>query len=192
MEYPVPFQGYNAETRSLSAISGTLTDYTQAIANWQLLQLRKKWIMIICMTDPACPALPFPAKHPWAPARSFPLGFDFEKLAAESPEMVSLDQMIRNDAQDPAYGVVPFADDVEGKSTQILTSAANFQMSQWIWRWNIILCLVNPSCPHVNIPAIKGKGRSDYPSLQVNINELMSLNQDPKRGVVIPISIASK
>ena len=182
--YSIPFiGGYNAaEIRSLSAISTTLTDATQAIANFQLLALRQKWTIIICLADPKCPSLPFPAKHPWAPARSYPVElFDSEN--------------VEDEAQDPFYRTetVPIVDDdVEAKSTAILTSAANFQMSQWIWRWNIILCLVNPSCPNVNIPATtKLNTRSDYPwMLQVNMERLMALNQDPQRGVFIPISFA--
>lgn len=182
--HPIPFiGGYNAaEIRSLSAISTTLTDATQAIANIQLLALRQKWIIFICLADPKCPALPFPTKHPWAPARSYPVElFDSEN--------------VEDEAQDPFYRTetVPIVDDdVEAKSTAILTSAANFQMSQWIWRWNIILCLVNPSCPNVKIPATtKLNTRSDYPWMfQVNMERLMALNQDPQRGVLIPISFA--
>lgn len=200
MEYPVSV-GDNAQTRSLPAITGTLTDMTQKIASWQLLQLRRKFVVMICLLDPTCPSLEFPTKHPWAPARNYPLQFnsDFEKWAAQYDDLLGLGPVIRNDAQDSfypgiPYGTIPVTKDIaEAKSTSILTSAANFQMSQWIWRWNIILCLVNPSCPHVNIPSTTAKTRNGYPgypSFRVDMETLRALNQDQRPGVVIPVSFA--
>jgi len=176
MEYPV-LVGDNAQNRDLSAISGTLTDTTQSLASWQLLQLRRKWILIICLLDPTCPALPFPTKHPWAPARSYPLQFNsnFDNWAAKYADvLLALGPATRNDAQGPFYSDIPYrtvpvTDAAEAKSTSILTSIANFQMAQSIWRWNIILCLINPSCPHVNIPSTTLKTLNDYPSLRFDV-----------------------
>jgi hypothetical protein len=113
--------------------------------------------------------------------------------------MLALEPITRNDAQDPFYPGIPYRtipvteDDAEAKSTSMLTSAANFQMSQWIWRWNIILCLVNPSCPNVKIPSTTVRTRNGYPgypSFQVDMETLRAMNQDPRRGVVIPVSFA--
>jgi hypothetical protein len=201
MEYPVSV-GDNSHTRSLPAITGTLTDMTQSIASWQLLQLRRKWIMVICLMDPTCPSLEFPTKHPWAPARNYPLQFnsDFDKWASQYSDMLAPGPVTRNDVQNPFYPGIPYRtipvteDDAEAKSTSMLTSAANFQMSQWIWRWNIILCLVNPSCPNVTIPSTTVKrtrnGYPGYPSFRVDMETLRAMNQDPRRGVVIPVSFA--
>ena len=50
-----------------------------------------------------------------------------------------------------------------------------------IWKWNLLLCLVNPSCPNVILPPIKkkpAKNRSDYyPSSPANLEMLRALNQ---------------
>ncbi|XP_046447455.1 uncharacterized protein LOC124196415 isoform X2 [Daphnia pulex] len=165
MEYPVSV-GDNSHTRSLPAITE------------------------------------FPTKHPWAPARNYPLQFnsDFDKWASQYSDMLAPGPITRNDVQNPFYPGIPYRtipvteDDAEAKSTSMLTSAANFQMSQWIWRWNIILCLVNPSCPNVTIPSTTVKrtrnGYPGYPSFRVDMETLRAMNQDPRRGVVIPVSFA--
>jgi hypothetical protein len=139
--------------------------------------------------------LPFP-KNFFTAFRHDPHQFDMWKnWAAEySSEIFVPEPFSRKDAETLAYpGVldgtvfipeinaptVYNTDVAEAKSTSILTSAANFQMAQWIWRWNIILCLVNPSCPHVNIPSTTGKTLNGYPSLLFDARQMLvkPLNQ---------------
>ena len=126
--------------------------------------------------------LPFP-KHFSTPFRHNSHQFDlWENWAAEYPEVFAPQPVSRKDAEALAYLDVPgrtvfiprstsavSTDLAEAKSTSILTSIANFQMAQSIWRWNIILCLINPSCPHVNIPSTTLKTLNDYPSLRFDV-----------------------
>ena len=88
--------------------------------------------------------------------------------------------VIPDDGTNPTSSAVMNTDDdvVEEKSAAIMTSLANSQMAVTIWKWNLLLCLVNPSCPNVVLPPIKQKNRSDYyPSSPANLEMLRALNQ---------------
>lgn len=98
--FPGPVQ-YGPEARNnLQGVVGTATSATQSLATWQLKQLRRKWVFIICLMDASCPSIAFPDKHPWAPAtaiRSYPNQFRIDHLDEEPirsyPNQFRIDDM---------------------------------------------------------------------------------------------------
>lgn len=198
MNYAHPV-GYRPEARkTIPDFVDSATTTTQSIATWQLKQLRRKWFILICMLDVSCPTVAFPDKHPWAPAaaaasdpfRSYPNEFRIDDEEMQHREMLTPHEFVADDID--AFEDVA-NNRAQVKSTNNLVKLAEFQMAQWIWRWNIILCFVNPSCPHVNVPSDPRRSGRPYPPIRVNVEKMRMLaeaQQQPR--VIFPVSFADE
>ncbi|XP_057370492.1 uncharacterized protein LOC130691558 [Daphnia carinata] len=206
--YPV---GYTPEARrNLPDFIDSATTTTQSVASWQLKQLRRKWFILICMLDVSCPTVAFPEHHPWAPTpapvrvsaaasapapapfRGYPPEFRIDDLDEEMQhrEMMAPHQLVADDID--VFETVGNKR-AQLKSTNNLVKIAEFQMAQWIWRWNLILCLINPECPHVNVPTVSSRSGRQYPPIRIDVKKSRMLSETQKQpGVIIPVSFADE
>ncbi|KAI9565961.1 hypothetical protein GHT06_009759 [Daphnia sinensis] len=193
MNYAHPVAYAPEARRTIPDFVDTATTTTQSVASWQLKQLRRKWFILICMLDVSCPTITFPEKHPWSPDpfRSYPAEFRIDDMDEEMQhrEMLTAPEFTAGET----FEDVANNRRAEIKSTNNLVKLAEFQMAQWIWRWNIILCLVNPSCPNVNIPSVPSRTGGQYPPIRVNVEKMRLLGETQQQPrVLVPVSFADE